>query len=101
MTTQTNVSSDLATLKSYFKGDPTALASVMSSLQGSSSTYSASGTVPSTATLAADLQSGQMTGAQVVALLQSQTQTQDPLLSSLGGTDTGSANASSIVSMFG
>ena len=99
MTTQANVQSDLATLKSYFKGDPTALATVMSSLQGNSSTYSASGSVPATATLAADLKSGQMSGAQVVALLQSQTQ--DPLVAALDGTNSTTSGASSIVSMLG
>jgi len=99
MTTQASVSSDLAQLKSYFASDPQALASLMATLQGGASTYSASGSVPSTASLAASLQSGQMSGAQVVALLQSQTQ--DPLLASLNGSATSGTSSSSVVSMFG
>lgn len=106
LTTQAGTSSDLDTLKSYFKDNPSALASLLANL-GGTSTYSASGALSGQGSLAALLSgSSQNASALLSALAGSQgssslltsllgNQGSDPLLSSLGSDSSGS------VSLFG
>jgi hypothetical protein len=93
LTDQKDVQGDLAQLKGYFQQNPQALASLLGSLQGGSSTYSNSGNLGSSGSLLTTLlnakQSGSDSGALLAALLGNQTQ--DPLLASLNNSDSGSS----------
>jgi hypothetical protein len=99
-TNQTDVQGDLSQLKTYFQQNPQSLASLLSSLQGSTDTYDASGALGSNSSLLSAILNGKgsssETGALLSALLSSQSM--DPLIASLGGSEDGS---SSSLSMFG
>lgn len=89
---QKDVQGDLAQLKTYFKQNPQSLASVLSSLQGSSGTYNASGSLNSNSALMTALKNtkGDSSAAQAILNTYLGTQNQDPLLASLGDSGSGS-----------
>lgn len=66
--TQNNVSGDLSALTAYFKENPSSLTKVMGALQGSSSTYDASGALSSSALVSA-LVKAQANGSDTTGLL--------------------------------
>ena len=84
---QTDVQGDVTQLKSYFKQNPQSLVSVLSSLQGGSGTYTSSGSL---ASLLSGTSSNSQTQAQTLMSSLLQTQVQDPLLASLGSSDSSS-----------
>jgi hypothetical protein len=84
---QKDVQGDLSQLKSYFKGDPNSLASLLSALKNGSSTYDALG----------NLSSSSDKNTLLSALLGSQNQ--GSLFNYLGEADSGSSSSS--LSLFG
>jgi len=87
LSTQKDVSGDLAQLKTWFQQNPNSLAGIVSSLQSGASTYSASAALGSNSTLVASLLSGRNSGAMtgnLLHLLLGTSGSQDPLLASLG-----------------
>jgi hypothetical protein len=97
--TQTDTKGDLAQLKSYFQQNPQSLASVLSSLQGTSASYSASssqGLKGALLTALMNKQSGDSDPSVLLSLL-SGTQNQDSLLAALGS----GGSDSNALSIFG
>ena len=94
--TQQDVSGDLTKLKAYFDQNPTSLSGLLGSLQGSSSTYSASGTLGANSALLAAMAKAQAGGTDTTALLTSLLggQSSDPLLASLGASSSSSGSLS-------
>ena len=87
LSAQKDVSGDLAQLKTWFQQNPQSLAGIVSSLQGGTSTYSASSALGSNSALVGSLLSGKNSGAmtgQLLNLLLGTSGSQDPLLASLG-----------------
>ena len=87
LSAQKDVSGDLAQLKTWFQQNPQRLAGIVSSLQGGTSTYSASSALGSNSALVGSLLSGKNSGAmtgQLLNLLLGTSGSQDPLLASLG-----------------
>jgi hypothetical protein len=85
-------SADLSTLQNYFKANPASLTSLLSSLQDGAGTYGADGTVSSSSSLLASLGLDSSSGSSTSSSLISQllgTQSQDPLLASLGSASSG------------
>jgi hypothetical protein len=102
--TQKDVKGDLATLKNFFKDHPQNLTQILATFQGGSPTYGASGsTGTSTNQLLALLQgqSGSSSGNTQASLLSALlgAKGQDPLLSSLGDSD--SSSSSGVLSLLG
>lgn len=98
---QADVTGDLTKLKAYFQDNPESLTNVLGSLQGTSSTYSASGALGSNPALMSALVKAQASGTDTSALLNSLLggATSDPLLASLG--QSSSASGSGTMSLFG
>ena len=94
LSTQKDVSGDLAQLKTWFQQNPQSLAGIVSSLQGGGSTYSASAALGSNSALVAELLSGKHSSATTGNLLNLLlgTSSQDPLLAALGDSSSGTAN---------
>jgi hypothetical protein len=98
---QKDVSGDLAQLKAYFQQNPQSLTSVLSSLQGGTATYGASGGQGSNAALLTALMNGQSKNTDAASLLSllNGGQNQDSLFSFMGDSSSGSDGSS--LSIFG
>jgi hypothetical protein len=96
---QKDPSGDLAQVKSYFQQHPDSLASVLSSLQGTTATYSTSNASGVSGALLTALMNKQSSNSDPSALLSllSGNQTQDSLFSTLGATDSADGGSSSIL----
>ena len=96
-----DVQGDLAQLQSYFQQNPQSLASLLSSLQGSAGTYSASNSTNSNSALLTALMNGQSNSSDPSALLGllSGNQGQNTLFNYLG--DSSGGSGSSAPSIFG
>jgi hypothetical protein len=97
--TQKDVQGDLSTLKSFFKDNPQNLTQLLASFQGGATTYGASSS--STSQLLALLQGQSGSSTDKTALLSAllSAKSQDPLLSSLGDSD--SSSGSGVLSLLG
>lgn len=100
LTDQKDTTGDLATLKDYFKQDPSALASLLANLGGGTSTYSASGALSGNTTLASLLSGSGVSPSLLATVAGSRNsaamigsllggQGSDPLLESLNGSGSG------------
>ncbi len=100
LSTQKDVSGDLAQLKTWFQQNPQSLAGIVSSLQGGSSTYSASAALGSNSALVASLLGGKHSGAvtsNLLNLLLGTSGSQDPLLAALGDSSSTDSAASGLL----
>jgi hypothetical protein len=95
---QNDPTGDLAQVKSYFQQHPDSLASVLSSLQGTTATYDASSATGVSGALLTALMNKQSSNSDPSALLSLLTgnQSQDSLFSTLGTTDSTDGSSSSI-----
>jgi hypothetical protein len=95
LTDQKDVQGDLAQVKSYFQSHPEGLASLLSSLQGSSATSTTSNSVQNRNLLLTALMNGQSQSSDPSSLLSLLGGTaQATLFDSLGGSGSGSGSAS-------
>ncbi len=93
-----SVQADLDELQGYFKTNPDALSGVLTALQDGGTTYTAQGTLASSSSLEEALGGASGTSSQSSILdLLLDSQSQDPLLASLGG----SSSSGSTLSLFG
>ena len=93
LSSQKDLSGDLAQLKTWFQQNPQSLAGIVTSLQGGASTYSASAALGSNSALVASLLSGKnsaATNSNLLNLLLGTSGSLDPLLASLGDSSSSS-----------
>jgi hypothetical protein len=85
-----SVQADLDELQGYFKSNPDAMTGVLTALQDGGTTYTAQGTLASSSSLVQALAgtSGASSQSSILELLLD-SQSQDPLLASLGGSSSG------------
>lgn len=89
-----DVSGDIAQLQSYFKQNPQSLTNVLSTLQGNTSTYSASGSTRASNAMVEALMKGKDYGSNTGAILNALLgiQNQNPLLSNAENSSSSTSN---------